>query len=822
MPQTTTAPFPYQAKGVRKIHHFGGRALIADEMGLGKTLQSLLFAHEVSDARPIIAICPASLKWNWEREAIDHIGMRSHVIEGRTPPLKFKLRHPLVIINYDLLQYWLWELLQLQPQLVILDECHKLGNKSTIQTKTSQRLCRDVPYVLGLSGTPLMNRPAELFSVLHILRPEIYNSRTAFEERYCKREWKPWGWQAKGATNVEELHKKLLTTCFPFATQIRCREGMVPIGTIVEEKRVTEVLCYDHSSNQICWRPILAHSKRTSPSRLVRVKHTRGEFISTCDHLVWTTEGYQRAETLAPGVLLSSLSKEIQSPDTRTPNHNPILFDSMLARRGNPKRKSLNKNDDDKMGTTATNFPSLSELQRTDQTKILFHPMLATIQRSPGLGGSQRSIQNSSRSLQMVFQENHTERPQFIKTTNSTMETLQPLLCSTHTLVQNQNRESNSPPLENLAASKKTPQGIRMAGIVPRSWNSFPSFERSIREGETSFSDGRSCQEEIQIGNRSRWAEPHDKTTTGTRQLENFSTGTSRVESVEILQPGNRRWPFNSSEENQVYDIEVEGCHNFFANGTLVHNCMIRRRKKDVLQDLPTKSRHVVTLDVPDRQEYDAAERDFIGWLMKHSAMAARKANKAEALVKMGYLKRLAARCKLPSVLDWIDEFLAESDEKLILFGIHKTIIRTIHERYQRQAVFVDGSVIGKDRQHAVNQFNDNTRTRLFIGNIQAAGVGWNCTSSSVVAFAELGWKPGEHTQGEDRVHGIKRGQEGIRSRAYYLIGRNTVESDLCRLLQEKQRVLDGTLDGIVGDEDSLDIFDQLTNCFSKSDRRKV
>lgn len=238
--------------------------------------------------------------------------------------------------------------------------------------------------------------------------------------------------------------------------------------------------------------------------------------------------------------------------------------------------------------------------------------------------------------------------------------------------------------------------------------------------------------------------------------------------------------------------------------------CMVRRRKADVLKQLPSKQRSVVLLDIIKRREYEQALNDFRGWLKEnHGAEKARVADKAERLTQLGYLKRLAAKLKLGSVMEWIDNFLAGSNEKLILFAYHKAIVRALNERYERESVTVTGETIGKKRQLAFDQFLHNQRTRLLIGNIKAAGTGWSAPGVSTVAFAELDWTPGAMVQAEDRIHGIQRGRKGQRSEVYFLVARGTLEEDLCAILQRKAQVLSKTLDGKVVKED-LDIYDLL------------
>lgn len=451
-----TIPFNYQVRGARALHRMRGRGLLADDMGLGKSIQALMFADRHPQARPIIIVCPASLKYNWANEARKHFNWPATVLESTTPS---EITGKIVIINYDVTHAWLEELRAINPQLVIIDECGGyIGSNTSRRTRAVRMLCEGVPHILALSGTPLTNRPAELFPTLGILFPEEFPSFFKFAHAFCSPKRVPWGngWSFTGASNIPKLH-------------------------------------------------------------------------------------------------------------------------------------------------------------------------------------------------------------------------------------------------------------------------------------------------------------------------------------------------------------------------SLLKDKMIRRRKEDVLKELPSKQRIVVPLEILDRSQYTHAEREFLDWLKTYDPTRVSSAQRAERLTRLGYLKRLAANLKLHAVCEWVNSFLSESDGKLLLFAVHKSILAELWARYGKISVLVDGSVSSKGRQLAVSQFQTHAKTRIFIGQMKAAGVGLNLTAASTVAFAELDWVPGNHVQAEDRSWRI--GTKYPVS-VYYLVARETLEERLLEVIQRKQETINQILEGTNGTADTLDVYSQLCDRLQKEQGR--
>ncbi len=424
--------YPFQYKGVAFIETNRGRALIADEMGLGKTIQALAWLQMHRDKSPVVIIVPASLKLNWKREAEKWLPFPGVEILSGTQP--WKLTGDMIIINYDIVHAWIDDLKRIKPQVLIMDEVHYIKSNKAHRTKAVKQLGKGIPHIIGLSGTPIINRPVEAFNAIQLINPDLFPNYWEFTHKYCNAHHNGFGWNFSGASNTDELHKRLIETI------------------------------------------------------------------------------------------------------------------------------------------------------------------------------------------------------------------------------------------------------------------------------------------------------------------------------------------------------------------------MIRRLKKDVLPDLPDKIYSFIPIELENEKEYLNAENDFVKYIKDTKGKdAAKRISNAEALVSIEGLKQLAVKGKLKEVTEWIEDFL-EVDGKLVVFATHKFVIDALMNQFAKVAVKIDGSVSQIERQNAVDSFQNNERIRLFVGNIQAAGVGITLTASSSVAFIELGWSSSIHEQAEDRCHRI--GQKDSVN-IYYLLAKGTIEEKIMKLISNKAKILNQVLDGV-------------------------
>jgi SNF2 family DNA or RNA helicase len=278
------------------------------------------------------------------------------------------------------------------------------------------------------------------------------------------------------------------------------------------------------------------------------------------------------------------------------------------------------------------------------------------------------------------------------------------------------------------------------------------------------------------------------------------------------------------------YGLDISGADNLEElNEKLRATCYIRRKKADVLSELPEKQRAVIPVEISNRKEYKRAEKDLTAWLReqvakdvkflmsikhlsakeqqnqkkKRADSAEEKAKRALQLVKVEALKQITAKGKLAAVEEWIESFL-ETGEKLVVFAYHIEIVQLLAKKFN--APSITGNTKLAVRQANVEKFQTDRETKLIILNLQAGGVGLTLTAASNVAFIELGWTPAVMDQATDRTHRI--GQQN-QVTAWYLLGVDTIDEQIDTLIECKRKVVNATTDGNLAIQD-VSIINEL------------
>ena len=208
----------------------------------------------------------------------------------------------------------------------------------------------------------------------------------------------------------------------------------------------------------------------------------------------------------------------------------------------------------------------------------------------------------------------------------------------------------------------------------------------------------------------------------------------------------------------------------------------ILRRLKDEVLDLPDKIITPVYLRLKDK-EYEDLMGEYYDWYDKTP-------NESSSLTiqfgKLMKVRKIIAQEKIKTTIE-LAENIIEQGKKVIIFTNFTDTLRTIYDYFGKQAVYLDGSCSKPNRQKSVDEFQENDKIKVFVGNLKAAGVGLTLTSAEAVIMNDLSFVPAEHAQAEDRSHRI--GQKNSTS-VYYPIFENTIEGAIYDILKRKKKVI--------------------------------
>lgn len=236
-------------------------------------------------------------------------------------------------------------------------------------------------------------------------------------------------------------------------------------------------------------------------------------------------------------------------------------------------------------------------------------------------------------------------------------------------------------------------------------------------------------------------------------------------------------------------------------NDKLRGTCYVRRRKADVLTELPAKRRAQIATEISDADlaTYRHAEEDFRDFVITNGgAEAWDRASRAEIITRLNALRKLLGIAKVKYVVEHVEELIAEG-EQVIVFAHHTDVINALTEALSEHGVVkVVGGLTDEVKQSAVDNFQAGN-AKVFVGQFTAAGVGLTLTASSHVVFAELPWTPAEAVQAEDRAHRIGQTNSVV---AWWMTAvdsdsaKLTVDDRMWALLNHKHEIVSAVLDG--------------------------
>ena len=246
-------PYPFQKGGIK--YAMGAKnTFIADEMGLGKTVQAL-GTLQATNTYPALVIVPKGVNLQWVREAGRWLPGRSCQLVRGTKPVEYTAE--IVVINYDILLKHLPGLLERPWKAIVLDESHYIKNRKAQRTAAAMALSAldSLEVRLCLTGTPVLNRPIELVQQLTFLGTlNDMGGFWHFAKRFCDAHEADGFWDMNGASNLEELSKRLRATCFVRREKADVIKELPPLQRTVVPVELDNLATYEAAlADVISW-----------------------------------------------------------------------------------------------------------------------------------------------------------------------------------------------------------------------------------------------------------------------------------------------------------------------------------------------------------------------------------------------------------------------------------------------------------------------------------------------------------------------------------------------------------------------------------------
>lgn len=204
---------PHQKAGIYYgIQKDRSYLLIADEMGLGKTIETIGIAN-YHGFKKCLFITPNSAKLNWQREIkkwstiTDNVG----VLDGKSTKRDIEY-YDYMSVNYEALKNIEGLLLDFEWDMVAGDEAHMIKNKDSQRAKSTKNLCEQSLFRLLLTGSPIVNRPHEMWNILNILNPLIWANWYDFIFQFCGAKKDDSSLYYKGMSNPDDFQRLVRKT----------------------------------------------------------------------------------------------------------------------------------------------------------------------------------------------------------------------------------------------------------------------------------------------------------------------------------------------------------------------------------------------------------------------------------------------------------------------------------------------------------------------------------------------------------------------------------------------------------------------------------
>lgn len=243
---------------------------------------------------------------------------------------------------------------------------------------------------------------------------------------------------------------------------------------------------------------------------------------------------------------------------------------------------------------------------------------------------------------------------------------------------------------------------------------------------------------------------------------------------------------------------------------------ILRRKKQDVLKDLPDKIENNIYIELSEKQKKLYAAEVIRVRKEMDEIISKEGIEKARFLI-LQLLTKLRQMCidprlvfedynetssKIENLIKVVKE-LIDNGHKILLFSTFKTAIDLVKKEFEKNNItsyVIDGSVQSKKRMELVDKFNSDD-TNCFLITLKAGGTGLNLTSADIVIHLDIWWNPQAENQATDRAHRI--GQKNV-VEVIKLISTGTIEEKILELQNKKKLLSDKIIEGENRDQNML------------------
>ncbi len=288
----------------------------------------------------------------------------------------------------------------------------------------------------------------------------------------------------------------------------------------------------------------------------------------------------------------------------------------------------------------------------------------------------------------------------------------------------------------------------------------------------------------------------------------------------DFIMPGYLASNLNFQKKYAIKDVDSENLKVLDSLNQQIKPFILRRKKKDVVKELPDKIENNIYIDLNQEQkklyvsqlEKTKKEMDEIlanEGFQKGNFKILQLLTKLRQLCidpRIIYENYQGGSAKIENLISLTKEII-ENGHKILLFTSYKMALDIVYQEFTKQNIstyIIDGSVSSKKRMELVEKFNQDD-TNVFLITLKSGGTGLNLTSADVVIHLDLWWNPQVENQATDRAHriGQKKTVEVIK-----LICKGTIEERILEL-QNKKKILADTL--IEGEDRDQNILSKLT-----------